>query len=285
VEQRERKIMARTICIANQKGGVGKTTTSVNLSAALAGMGRKVLLVDMDPQGNASSGVGMKKHEYQERTVYSLLIGEKSVDECRLQTNVPNLDIITATPDLVGAEIELVDAERREMKLKDALATIKDQYHYIIIDCPPSLGLITLNSLSAADTFLVPLQCEYFALEGLSQLLNTAGLIKKGLNTELKIEGIVLTMFDVRNNLSHQVVSEIQTHFADKVFQAVIPRNVRLSEAPSYGQSIIQYDPKSIGAIRYMELAKELDEKVYGAAEYSRVANEPRLELERDANV
>jgi chromosome partitioning protein len=285
VEQRERKIMARTICIANQKGGVGKTTTSVNLSAALAGMGRKVLLVDMDPQGNASSGVGMKKHEYQDRTVYSLLIGEKSVDECRLQTNVPNLDIITATPDLVGAEIELVDAERREMKLKDALATIKDQYHYIIIDCPPSLGLITLNSLSAADTFLVPLQCEYFALEGLSQLLNTAGLIKKGLNTDLKIEGIVLTMFDVRNNLSHQVVTEIQTHFADKVFNAVIPRNVRLSEAPSYGQSIIQYDPKSIGAIRYMELAKELDDKVYGLAEYSRVSSEPKLELERDANV
>ncbi len=285
MEQRERKIMARTICIANQKGGVGKTTTSVNLSAALAGMGRKVLLVDMDPQGNASSGVGMKKHEYQDRTVYSLLIGEKSVDECRLQTNVPNLDIITATPDLVGAEIELVDAERREMKLKDALATIKDQYHYIIIDCPPSLGLITLNSLSAADTFLVPLQCEYFALEGLSQLLNTAGLIKKGLNTDLKIEGIVLTMFDVRNNLSHQVVTEIQTHFADKVFNAVIPRNVRLSEAPSYGQSIIQYDPKSIGAIRYMELAKELDDKVYGLAEYSRVSSEPKLELERDANV
>ncbi len=277
--------MARTICIANQKGGVGKTTTSVNLSAALAGMGRKVLLVDMDPQGNASSGVGMKKHEYQDRTVYSLLIGEKSVDECRLQTNVPNLDIITATPDLVGAEIELVDAERREMKLKDALATIKDQYHYIIIDCPPSLGLITLNSLSAADTFLVPLQCEYFALEGLSQLLNTAGLIKKGLNTDLKIEGIVLTMFDVRNNLSHQVVTEIQTHFADKVFNAVIPRNVRLSEAPSYGQSIIQYDSKSIGAIRYMELAKELDDKVYGLVEYPRLSSEPKLELEREANV
>lgn len=285
VEQKREKDMARTICIANQKGGVGKTTTSVNLSAALAALGKKVLLVDMDPQGNASSGVGMKKHEYQDRTVYNLLIGEKSVDECRLQTNVPNLDIITATPDLVGAEIELVDAERREMKLKDALSTIKDQYHYILIDCPPSLGLITLNSLSAADTFLVPLQCEYFALEGLSQLLNTAGLIKKGLNTELKIEGIVLTMFDVRNNLSHQVVSEINTHFGDKVFQAVIPRNVRLSEAPSYGQSIIQYDPKSIGAIRYMELAKELDEKVYGAPEYSRVATEPKLELERDANV
>ncbi|MCB0347828.1 MAG: ParA family protein [Bdellovibrionales bacterium] len=277
--------MARIICVANQKGGVGKTTTSVNLAAALANLDKKVLLVDMDPQGNASSGLGMKKHEFQDRTVYNLLIGEKSVEECRLQTSLPNLDIITATPDLVGAEIELVDAERREMRLKDALSTIKDEYHYILIDCPPSLGLITLNSLSAANTFLVPLQCEYFALEGLSQLLNTAGLIKKGLNTELKIEGIVLTMFDVRNNLSHQVVSEIQTHFSDKVFQAIIPRNVRLSEAPSYGQSIIQYDPKSIGAIRYMELAKELDDKVYGASEYSRLSEEPKLELERDANV
>ncbi len=285
VEQMEEKVMARIICIANQKGGVGKTTTSVNLSAALASLDKKVLLVDMDPQGNASSGLGMKKHDFQDRTVYNLLIGEKSVEECRSPTNLPNLDIITATPDLVGAEIELVDAERREMKLKDALSSIKDEYHYIIIDCPPSLGLITLNSLCAANTFLVPLQCEYFALEGLSQLLNTAGLIKKGLNTELKIEGIVLTMFDVRNNLSHQVVSEIQTHFSDKVFQAIIPRNVRLSEAPSYGQSIIQYDPKSIGAIRYMELARELDERVYGADEYSRVSEEPRLELERDANV
>lgn len=261
--------MARIICIANQKGGVGKTTTSVNLAASLAGLGRRTLIVDMDPQGNASSGIGMKRHEYQDKTIYQLLIGEKSVDECVLKTNYENLNIITATPDLVGAEIELVDTERREMQLKDRLEEIESDYDYILIDCPPSLGLITLNALTAANTFLVPLQCEYFALEGLSQLLNTAGIIKKGLNPNLKIEGIVLTMFDVRNNLSHQVVSEIQTHFGDRVFKAVIPRNVRLSEAPSYGQPITAYDPKSIGAARYKALAKELDEKVYPKNEYS----------------
>tara|TARA_B100001248_G_scaffold262718_2_gene261465 strand:+ start:11825 stop:12646 length:822 start_codon:yes stop_codon:yes gene_type:complete len=263
--------MARIICVANQKGGVGKTTTSVNLSSSLTSLGRKVLLVDMDPQGNASSGVGMKRHEYQDKTVYQVLIGEKSVDECVLNTPYQDLDILAATPDLVGAEIELVDAERREMKLKDALEVVESDYDYIIIDCPPSLGLITLNSLTAANSFLVPLQCEYFALEGLSQLLNTAGLIKKSLNPNLKIEGIVLTMFDVRNNLSHQVVSEIKTHFEDKVFKSIIPRNVRLSEAPSYGQPINEYDPKSIGAARYLALAKELDEKVYGSHDYSNV--------------
>ena len=255
--------MARVICIANQKGGVGKTTTSVNLSAALASKGRQVLLVDLDPQGNASSGLGLKKFEYQDANVYHVLIGERSIGEVIRVTSIPTLNVVPANPDLVGAEIELVDAPRREFKLKEAIVSIGSRYDYVFIDCPPSLGLLTLNALTAANTFIVPLQCEYYALEGLSQLLNTAGLVKKGINPELRIEGIVLTMFDTRNNLSHQVVSEIQTHFGDKVFKAIIPRNVRLSEAPSHGQPIIEYDPRSIGAAKYLELAEELDSKVY----------------------
>jgi chromosome partitioning protein len=256
--------MARIICVANQKGGVGKTTTSVNLAAALSELGRRVLIVDMDPQGNASSGLGIKRYENQENNVYQVLIGEKPIQETIQTTQMKGLDIVTANPDLVGAEIELVDMPSREYRLKSALGEISDTYDYILVDCPPSLGLLTVNSLSAAETFLVPLQCEYYALEGLSQLLNTAGLIKKSLNTELRIEGIVLTMFDARNNLSHQVVAEIQSHFGDKVFRAIIPRNVRLSEAPSHGQTIFQYDPKSIGAKKYRELAEELDQRVYG---------------------
>jgi chromosome partitioning protein len=257
--------MARIICIANQKGGVGKTTTSVNLAAALSDLGRKVLIVDMDPQGNASSGLGVKRYENQDNNIYQVLIGEKPIQMTIQNTQVQGLQIIPANPDLVGAEIELVDMPQREYRLKSSLAQISSQFDYILIDCPPSLGLLTVNSLSAAETFLVPLQCEYYALEGLSQLLNTAGLIKKSLNTDLRIEGIVLTMFDARNNLSHQVVEEIRTHFGEKVFSAIIPRNVRLSEAPSHGQTIFQYDPKSPGAKRYLELAQELDERVYGA--------------------
>lgn len=255
--------MARTICVANQKGGVGKTTSSVNLAAALARIGKKVLIIDMDPQGNASSGIGVKRYDNQENNVYHVLVGQKTLEEVTMTTQQENLSIAAANPDLVGAEIELVDMEQREYRLKEAIATVSHKYHYVIIDCPPSLGLLTVNALSSADSFLVPLQCEYYALEGLSQLLNTAGLIKKNLNSNLKIEGIVLTMFDKRNNLSHQVVSEIQAHFGDKVFKAVIPRNVRLSEAPSHGQSIFQYDSKSIGAKQYLALAKELDEKIY----------------------
>lgn len=250
--------MAKTICIANQKGGVGKTTTSVNLSSALASLGKKVLLVDMDPQGNASSGLGIKRYDSQDSNSYHVLIGEKTLSEVIQNTANPNLKVSTANPDLVGAEIELVDMPQREYRLKQAIAAVADQYDFVLIDCPPSLGLLTLNALNAADSFLVPLQCEYYALEGLSQLLNTAGLIKKNLNPQLHIEGIVLTMFDSRNNLSHQVVTEIKTHFGDKVFNAIIPRNVRLSEAPSHGQSIFEYDSKSVGALRYLELAREV---------------------------
>ena len=253
--------MAKVICVANQKGGVGKTTTSLNLSAALATMGKRVLLLDMDPQGNASSGIGMKRHEYENSNIYHALIGELPLEKVIFETPIQNLSIAIANPDLVGAEIELVDVQRREYKLREQLENIKPLYDYVIIDCPPSLGLLTLNSLTAADSFVVPLQCEYYALEGLSQLLNTAGLIKKNLNPELKIEGIVLTMFDARNNLSHQVVSEIQSHFKNKVFQAIIPRNVRLSEAPSHGLSIFDYDPRSVGAQKYRELAVELDQR------------------------
>jgi chromosome partitioning protein len=254
--------MARTICIANQKGGVGKTTTSVNLSAALAHIGKRVLLIDLDPQGNASSGLGLKKSDFQELNIYHVLIGEKTITEGTYTTRVENLNVVPSTSDLVGAEIELVDTQHREFKLKQEIQTIATEYDYVILDCPPSLGLLTVNALTAADSFLVPLQCEYYALEGLSQLLNTAGIIKKNLNPHLHIEGIVLTMFDTRNNLSHQVVAEIKNHFGEKVFGAVIPRNVRLSEAPSHGLNILEYDIKSIGAVKYLELAKELDQRV-----------------------
>ena len=250
--------MAKTICIANQKGGVGKTTTTVNLASALANLGKRVLIIDMDPQGNASSGLGVKRHEVQENNIYHVLIGDKNLSETIQQTANKNLWISTSNPDLVGAEIELVDMEHREYRLKSAVSSVSNEYDYVFIDCPPSLGLLTLNSLTAADSFLVPLQCEYYALEGLSQLLNTAGLIKKSLNPALHIEGIVLTMYSATNNLSKQVVSEIQTHFGDKVFKSIIPRNVRLSEAPSHGQSIFEYDARSIGAQKYLDLGKEL---------------------------
>lgn len=254
--------MARVICIANQKGGVGKTTTTVNLSSALSILKKRVLIIDLDPQGNASSGLGIKKYENSESNIYHVLVGQKSLEQVIQTTQNSHLSIAPANPDLVGAEIELVDMPRREYRLKSAIETVADDYDYILIDCPPSLGLLTVNALSSANSFLVPLQCEYYALEGLSQLLNTAGIIKKNLNPELKIEGIVLTMFDARNNLSHQVVTEIQSHFKDKVFSAIIPRNVRLSEAPSHGQSIFSYDAKSIGAKKYLDLATELVNRI-----------------------
>lgn len=271
--------MARVICIANQKGGVGKTTTTVNLAAGLAQLGKRVLIVDLDPQGNASSGLGIKRHENHENNIYQVLIGEKTIQETTQTTQTSGLKIVPANPDLVGAEIELVDMPHREYRLKEAIAKVSTQYDFVLIDCPPSLGLLTVNALSAANTFLVPLQCEYYALEGLSQLLNTAGLIKKSLNPTLRIEGIVLTMFDQRNNLSHQVVSEIRTHFGDKVFQAVIPRNVRLSEAPSHGQTIIEYDQRSPGAKAYLELAEELIERALNKVEESSPAPTPEPEV------
>lgn len=246
------------ICVVNQKGGVGKTTSSVNISAGLARLGKKVLFIDMDPQANGSSGLGLKGHDCQKAGTYQLLIGKKTVEEVLYPTAFKNLFVIPAVPDLVGAEIELVNESRREYRLDGALKKLHHGFDFIFMDCPPSLNLLTLNALVAARSFLVPLQCEYYALEGLSQLLYTAGLVRKNFNPDLKMEGILLTMFDKRNNLSHQVVDNIRGYFKEKVFETVIPRNVRLSESPSHGQPIFEYDPKSVGAFKYMDLCKEV---------------------------
>lgn len=249
--------MARVIAIANQKGGVGKTTTSVNLGACLAELGKKVLLIDIDPQGNTTSGIGINKADVR-HDVYDVLINEESIAEAAVPTAVWNLDILPATIQLAGAEIELVSTMSREVRLRQALEPVKSKYDYILIDCPPSLGLLTVNALTAANSVLIPIQCEYYALEGLSQLLNTIRMVQKHLNTSLEIEGVLLTMLDARTNLGLQVIEEVKKYFREKVYTTVIPRNVRLGEAPSHGQSIIQYDPRSRGAEVYLELAKEV---------------------------
>ena len=247
--------MGRIISIANQKGGVGKTTTAINLSTVLAKRNKKTLLIDMDPQGNATSGVGIEKN--LEKSIYNVLIEENSIEEAILKTNIKNLDICPSTINLAGAEVELVSMMSREMRLKEKLENIKNNYDYILIDCPPSLGLITLNAFTASNSVLIPVQCEYYALEGLGQLLNTINLVKKHLNKNIEIEGALLTMYDARTNLSNQVVKEVKKYFDDKVYKTVIPRNVRLSEAPSYGMPITEYDSRSKGSKMYEKLAKE----------------------------
>ncbi len=249
--------MGRIIAVANQKGGVGKTTTAVNLSACLAYIGKRVLMVDVDPQGNATSGIGVEKGDV-DKCIYDVLVEDADPRLVIRETDVENLSVLPATIQLSGAEIELVPTISREVRLKRALASVDDLYDFIIIDCPPSLGLLTINALTAADSVLIPVQCEYYALEGLSQLLNTVRLVQKHLNTDLAIEGVLLTMLDARTNLGIQVIDEVKKYFREKVFKTIIPRNVRLGEAPSHGKPIIIYDPKSRGAEVYLDLAKEV---------------------------
>ncbi|OGG96473.1 MAG: hypothetical protein A2508_05225 [Candidatus Lambdaproteobacteria bacterium RIFOXYD12_FULL_49_8] len=249
--------MARIIAVSNQKGGVGKTTSCINLAASLALLGRRTLLIDFDPQGNATSGLGFRPNECTQN-IYPALIGKAPIAEQIVATQIKQLKLIPANVDLAGAEIELVGAMAREMKLKMIIEGLRPQFDYILIDCPPSLSLLTINSLSAADSVLVPLQCEYYAMEGLSQLLVTIDLIKNTLNPKLVIEGILPTMYDVRNNISKAVIEEVKVHFKDQIFRTVIPRNVRLSEAPSFGKPVFLYDRQSKGAISYLNLAKEL---------------------------
>ena len=249
--------MGKVISIFNQKGGVGKTTTNVNLSACLAKRGKKVLIIDNDPQGNSTSGVGVDKSQVP-YSLYDVLVDEINPNDAIVETEYKNLFVLPSNVDLAGAEIELSSLDRREFRLKKAIDQIKNDYDYIFMDCPPSLGLLTINSLIAADSILIPIQCEYYALEGVSSLLNTYQLVKKSLNKDLEIQGVVLSMYDGRTNLSMQVLEEVKSHFGEKVYQSVIPRNVRLAEAPSYGMPIIHYDANSKGAYAFKKLAREL---------------------------
>jgi chromosome partitioning protein len=249
--------MKRIIAIANQKGGVGKTTTAINLSASLASFGSKVLLIDIDPQGNSTSGLGLSKKD-EKQCIYNVLIDNLSLNQVTRPSKWVNLDVVPATIQLAGAEIELVEMDARESRLKQALVKLDSNYDFVIIDCPPSLGLLTLNALNAADGILIPIQCEYYALEGLGQLMNTIALVRKHLNKNLRIEGVVLTMYDSRTNLSEQVAEEVRNYFKQHVFNTVIPRNVRLSEAPSYGKHILEYDSRSRGAELHLDLAREV---------------------------
>lgn len=252
--------MGRVIAIANQKGGVGKTTTAINLSACLAEKGKKVLSIDMDPQGNMTSGLGVDKNEV-ENTVYDLIIGETSIDNVIVKDVLENLDIIPTSIDLSGAEIELLDVEGKEFIMRNAVENVKEQYDYIIIDCPPSLSMLTINAMTTADSVLVPIQCEYYALEGLSQLIHTVELVRDRLNPKLSIEGVVFTMYDARTNLSLQVVENVKDNLNQTIYKTIIPRNIRLAEAPSYGMPINKYDSRSAGADSYMRLADEVIEK------------------------
>lgn len=249
--------MGRTIVIANQKGGVGKTTTAINLSASLAELGQKVLIIDMDPQGNTTSGVGVEKNE-KEYTVYELLLGECSIEDSLVESVCENLTVVPSNINLAAAEIELIGTENKEFILRDAVTSIKESYDYILIDCPPSLNVLTINAMCAADTVLVPIQCEYYALEGLSQLMHTIELVRERLNPNLEIEGVVFTMYDARTNLSLEVVENVKNNLDQNIYKTIIPRNVRLAEAPSYGMPITKYDTKSSGAESYRMLAEEV---------------------------
>ncbi len=253
--------MGRIIAIANQKGGVGKTTTAINLAACLSVKGKKVLLIDMDPQGNTTSGLGIDKSEL-ENSIYDLMIGESSIRDCIIENVFEDMDMIPTNVDLAAAEIELIGVERKEFILKDEIDFIKEKYDYIIIDCPPALSMLTINAMTTANSVIFPIQCEYYALEGLSQLIHTINLVSERLNPALEIEGIVFTMYDGRTNLSVQVVENVRNNIGSNVYDSIIPRNIRLAEAPSYGMPIIQYDPKSTGAEAYMALAAEVINKI-----------------------
>lgn len=252
--------MGRIIAIANQKGGVGKTTTAINLSACLAEKGQKVLAIDMDPQGNMTSGLGLDKDDV-DKTIYDMIIGESEIEAVIKKETIENLDILPSNVDLSAVEIELIDVENKEFIVNNSIQKIRDNYDFIIIDCPPSLSLLTINAMTTADSVLVPIQCEYYALEGLSQLIHTINLVKERLNPELEMEGVIFTMYDSRTNLSTQVVENVRSNLTQYIFKTLIPRNIRLAEAPSYGQPITIYDPKSAGAEAYIDLAEELIRK------------------------